>query len=177
MRALFELAAAGLGLVLFLGGLLLRCASQALPAAADFATPLVGGYELIRSSGSQIHVSPGQGWSPSAPRIPPTVVELDVTGHHVVAAQKDSRKRPTRYWILDTAVPSVEGPLELAAFRARSGELGLALQLRPVHAFRRWQDQPELVAFGYAFAGALLFGGGLGSRLARSRPGSPEPDA
>lgn len=170
VRSLAEFAAAGLGILVFFAGLVFSWASQVLPAAADFSTPLAGDYELIRSSGSQIHVSPSDGWSPSTPRIPPIVVELEVVGRHVLAAQRPSRTEPAQYWILDTATPSVTGPLRRPEFRSRAQRLapGPLLSLRPTHEFRRWHDEPAVVPSAYVLTGLLLFGGALGSRLARS---------
>ena len=133
--------------------MLLGCDVNVGRVVQDFNFPVAGDYELCRTSGHQISVTPSGGWSDDTPIIPVKVVEIAWDDTFVLAKQQHLIRRspsnPTdtyeepdpgkfSYWILDTSLPKSFGPLTLEAFNETRAQLEISdeLTLRDVYDFK-----------------------------------------
>ena len=118
------------------------------PGDADFIVPLIGGYELGRTSPDQIAVWPEGRWSDDTPIVAPKVVALNHDRRFIIAQRIElERPRPDvpeelvagseSYWILDTQPPQAFGPLTHDEFERMRKELQIdaALQLKDPDEF------------------------------------------
>lgn len=120
--------------------------------ALDFSAKIAGDYYIHRTSSHQIMIAP-ETWNDSVPTIPTKVIECDTDKRFIVAKrqglkrrnpndQNDTYEEPdpkdTDYWILDTAVPKVFGPLTLNQFEDKRKALGVPskLTLKDVYSFK-----------------------------------------
>ena len=121
------------------------------PSPQDFEFDVSGDYLLHRSSAHYVDVAP-EGPLAGRPTIPPKVVEICwnerfvlAKQHPLVVARPCSNSRyevpdpsSTAFWILDTALPRLYGPLTEEEFSIGTLQLGLGrLRLKPVAWYRR----------------------------------------
>jgi hypothetical protein len=123
------------------------------PGMQDFDYPVAGNYKVFRSSAHQIKVVPSGGWSQNTPIIPTKVVEIAWDQTFVLVKQQQLRRRSPNnpqdtyeepdpgkyaYWILDTSLPKVYGPLTAEEFRDKRAEMKInkALTLRDVYSYK-----------------------------------------
>lgn len=119
----------------------------------DFSADLVGGYAIHRTSGHQVQISPGA-YEPTKTPIIPTKVLMCITYERLILAKRQGLKRRSPndpndlyeepdpdvidYWILDTSVPQVFGPMSLEQFKAKRLVLRVpeSAKLKDVDEFR-----------------------------------------
>jgi uncharacterized protein DUF3997 len=123
------------------------------PGSQDFSVKIARNYYIHRTSAHQIMIAP-EGWNDSIPTIPTKVIECDTDKRFIIAKRQGLKRRSPGnpndtyeepdpkvfdYWILDTAVPKVYGPLKVEEFNAKRKELSVpaALSLKDVYTFRR----------------------------------------
>lgn len=118
------------------------CIAGCIIRKSDFAVPLVGNYQLVRTSAHQVSIVPVGGWSEGTPIIPSKVVEVAFGDRYILAKRQHLKPRSNSgveepvdefdYWILDTAAPALYGPLDEPAYADKRKELAVAnsLQLR-----------------------------------------------
>src|SRR5690349_1416076 len=106
--------------VLFVGLLFALLASmkgcaKALSGGLGFTAPLSNGYSVQSANDVDIVVAPDDGYDWRTPMIRETVVELDNDSTWVIAKQHPHYDAAISgafdYWILNTKVPKVWGPL------------------------------------------------------------------
>ena len=118
---------------------------------SDFTSELCGGYYVYETSTHQVHVS-SSSWNSDTPRIPEKVVDLGHDDRFIIAKQNHLKRRNLRpsdtymepdpgvysYWILDTSIPKVYGPLTEEEFKKTRRDLGVPveLEMKDVHSFR-----------------------------------------
>ena len=109
------------------------------PGVQDFHAKLCGDYSIYRSSAYHIMISPGS-YNDTIPHIPTKVVEVGHDNRFIIAKRNELERRspnnpndtymqPTPdifdYWILDTKIPKVYGPLTQEEFVQKRQELGV----------------------------------------------------
>jgi hypothetical protein len=122
------------------------------PGSLDFSTKIAGGYYIHRTSSEQIIIAP-ESWNDSIPTIPTMVIECNTDKRFIIAKRQGLMRRSPGnpndtyevpdpkiidYWILDTTLPKVFGPLTLNEFVEKRKELGVqrSLSLKDVYTFR-----------------------------------------
>jgi hypothetical protein len=122
------------------------------PNAGDFIVQIAGDYYIQRMSEYEIRIAPHL-WNEFTPIIPINVIECNTDGRFVIAKRQGLKRRSPNnpndtyevpdplvfdYWILDTGLPIVYGPLTLEQFAAKRKELGIApsLRLEDIYSFR-----------------------------------------
>ncbi len=121
------------------------------PGIEDFSVKLAGEYGLYRNSAHDISISP-EVWNSTTPVIPTKVIECAVDRHLILAKRQGLKQRNAfpndtyeepapgvfDYWILDTNVPKVFGPMTLSQFNSKRKELGVpeSITLKDVYAYR-----------------------------------------
>lgn len=122
------------------------------PGSFDFSVKIAGGYYIHRTSSHQIMIAP-EAWNDSVPTIPTKVIECGTDKRFIIAKREGLKRRSPNnpkdtyeepdpnvidYWILDTAVPKVFGPLTLDQFNDKRKllEVPTALTLKDVCSFR-----------------------------------------
>jgi len=117
----------------------------------DFTAKLCGGYCVKQGSAYVTEVSLCLNWTHVVPFIPAKVVELGNDERFIIAKQNHlKRLSPDRtymvpvpgifsYWILDTTIPKVYGPLTEFEFKSKRQELKIPqeLTLKDVNSYRR----------------------------------------
>lgn len=98
-------------------------------ATMDYQVPLLGGYQLVRSSANARSVQHERG---TGIYVPPHITNIGMDTRFIVCRQEatddaiPSRDSPrVHYWIIDTAVNTLMGPLEPAAFGKCTIRLGI----------------------------------------------------
>lgn len=114
------------------------------PGIQDFTYGLSGDYELVRSSAHTIMVVPVDGWNNEIPIIPEKVLEIAWNKQFILAKRQGLKRRSPDnpndtymepddsvfdYWILDTTIPQVYGPLTLEEFKNKRTELSVPDEL------------------------------------------------
>lgn len=123
------------------------------PGMSDFEAPACGGYSIWRTSAHEISVVPKDGWNASTPIIPTKVIECDFDNRFVIAKRQGLKRRSPNdpndtyeepdssvfdFWILDTSLPKVFGPLSGSEFNRLRLEMKVptTLRLKDVYHFR-----------------------------------------
>jgi hypothetical protein len=109
------------------------------PGKLDFAVNLVGGYRLTRMNSRDVEIAPSGGGNSTTPKISATVDAVAWDTRFIIAKRHDpSNANAVDYWILDTKVPVVYGPLTEEEFGKQCSLLGVAqtLKLRNVYELR-----------------------------------------
>ena len=123
------------------------CVGGCVIRHSDFAAPLVGNYQLVRTSAHQVTIVPIGGWSEGTPTIPSKVVEVAFDDRFILAKRQHLKPRPNSgyeepvagefdFWILDTGDPKTFGPFDEAEFGVKREELGISdrIQLRDANS-------------------------------------------
>jgi hypothetical protein len=130
------------------------CVAGCIVRYSDFAAPLVGNYQLLKTSADQVTIVPIGGWSESTPTIPSKVVEVAFDDRFILAKRQHLKRRPNGgseepvanefdFWILDTGSPKAYGPFDEAEFGVKSKEFGISdqIQLRDANSLSPyWRD-------------------------------------
>jgi hypothetical protein len=114
---------------------------------SDFHAPMTGGYSLWRTSGLEIDITPDAGWGDGDPIIPTMVIECNHDSRFIIAKRQgikgqfpDDEPDPSviDFWILDTKIPEVYGPLTSDKFLEKRIQLGVShgLELMDIKSFR-----------------------------------------
>ncbi|MCL1909633.1 MAG: DUF3997 domain-containing protein [Kiritimatiellaeota bacterium] len=124
------------------------------PGVQDFTAELCGNYSIWRTSAHYIKISPASGrYNESTPIVPEKVVEVGHDDIFIVAKRNDLRRRGLNpndnymepapgvfdYWILDTSVPEVHGPMTLDEYAQKRQELGISenVGLKDIYEYRK----------------------------------------
>ena len=122
------------------------------PGVSDFSAELCGDYSIFRSSAHQIVIL-HRSYQYAAPIIPTKVVEVGHDNRFVIAKRNalerrspdnpnDTYMQPTHdifdYWILDTRIPKVYGPLTQEEFTQKRQELDVPdnVVMKDVYEYR-----------------------------------------
>ncbi len=151
------------------------------PGLSDFESALVGGYELCRSSAFNVSIVHSES-SHDYARIPQEVLKVGLDDRFIIAIRNpvkyDEEGHPIydytgkeldlnmlEYWILDTKVPIVYGPLNKEEFEVKRISLGVPADL----AFKKIEDyEPLLIKL--AHFPFLIIVGSIIVLLVLSRP-------
>ena len=117
------------------------CAAGCIIRHSDFAAPLVGNYQLVRTSAHQVTIVPIGAWGEGTPTIPSKVVEVAFDDRFILAKRQHLKPRPNSaygepvagefdFWILDTGDPKAYGPFDEAEFGVKRQELGISDQIQ-----------------------------------------------
>jgi len=122
------------------------------PGVADYEYSLSGDYRLVRSSAHNIKVIPYSIYQSTTPIIPAKVTEIAWDNQYILAKRQGLKKasndpqisylEPDRsvedYWILDTSIPQVYGPMPTEEFKRKRLELNISdnLILQPVYKYK-----------------------------------------
>jgi len=120
------------------------------PGAQDFNLELPNDYYMHRLSVNRVFISP-MGWNSSTPIIPEKVIKLGWNNQYVVAKQETLERRSPEnpadtymipagtfaFWILNTEIPKVYGPLNSQEFDKLKKDMGIqGIKLKEPRAYR-----------------------------------------
>ena len=143
----------GIALILSFGLLYFFISAPFGRGLFDFSFSVAGNYVLYRNSSEQVFVATAESWAEENPVIPPKVTEIAWDGKFVLAKQLDIGKGSVKhkeenndslshngpnYWILDTEVPRVYGPLTNREFESLRHSLIIhkALAMKDVYSYK-----------------------------------------
>jgi hypothetical protein len=120
------------------------------PGANDFSYALAGKYQLWRTSAHQVMIAPT--YTSETPIIPAKVIEVAWDSRFILAKRQELKRRSQSpndtymepldgqfdYWIIDVSGPTLYGPFDESAFRAKRREIAVpdSLHLKDVYAFK-----------------------------------------
>jgi len=122
--------------------LLAGCDMPSYNFMGDYRFAVGGGYMLSRSSANNVKVVPESGGYRHVPIIPVKVIKIGFDEQFVIALRQqmngfDPVPNGLDYWILDTSIPAVYGPLNLEQFNLKRADLKVpsSLSLKDVKEF------------------------------------------